>query len=80
MANSRLKIHDDGKEKYESFEAHIYDENNNSIIVGYGADKEEAILNLRIKIDEEIVKVNKLKDIDFTDFDWITWDGKIIDK
>jgi len=79
MSNVRLKIHNDGKEKYESFEARIYDENN-SIIEGYGYDKEEAILNLRLKIDEEIVKVNKLKDIDFEDFDWITSDGKIIDK
>jgi len=80
MSKVRLKIHNDGKEKHESFEARIYDENNNSIIEGYGYDKEEAILNLRLKIDEEIVKVNKLKDIDFEDFDWISWDGKIIDK
>jgi hypothetical protein len=80
MSKTKLKIHNDGKEKYESFEARIYDSSDNKILEAYGADKDEAILNLRIKIDNLIEEVKKLKDIDFDNFDWVSLDGKLIEK
>ena len=80
----KLKIHNDGKEKHNSFEARIYDEDDNYELVGYGEDIPEAIADVKKEIDEEIKRINKLKDIDFTNdinpYVFVSWDGKLIEK
>ena len=43
----RLQIHNDGKEKYQSFEARLNDNDSTVYLEGYGEDKEEAIENLK---------------------------------
>ena len=46
----RLQIHNDGKEKHQSFEARLNDNDSTVYLEGYGEDKEEAIENLKNKL------------------------------
>lgn len=66
----KLQIHDDGKEKYNSFEARLIDPD--SYLEGYGQDKEEAIKELKQKVEQ---KIKEYQEIDWDNFDWIDWKG-----
>lgn len=72
----RLQIHNDGKEKYQSFEARLKEEST-IYLEGFGENKEEAISALNQKVQE---KIQELQNIDYNNFDWIAWDGKVIEK
>lgn len=71
----RLQIHNDGKEKHQSFEARLNDNDSTVYLEGYGEDKEEAIEKLKKQVD---LKIKELQDIDWENFDWISWDGKVL--
>ena len=70
----KLQIHNDGKERYQSFEARLIEEY--SDLSGYGANLEESILELKKKVDEMI---KNLKEIDWENFDIVDWKGEIIE-
>lgn len=71
----KLQIHNDGKEKHQSFEARLDDRNSTVYLGGYGEDKEEAINNLKKQVT---LKIQELQNIDWDNFDWISWDGKVL--
>lgn len=73
----KLQIHNDGKEKYQSFEARLQEVEPLVFLDGYGENKEEAIQNLKTNVQE---KIRELQNIDYNNFDWIAWDGKVINK
>lgn len=70
----KIQVHNDGKEKYDSYEARLkYD---NEFLVCYGQETaEEAIEELKGKVEE---RIKELQNIDWTKFDWIAWDGCIL--
>lgn len=70
-----VNIHNDGKEKYQSFEAMINSCNDYLDLTGYGADQEEAIKELKNKVDEYI---KKLQEIDYSKISFVDWAGKHI--
>lgn len=70
----RLQIHNDGKEKYQSFEARLKEEGV-IYLEGYGENKEEAVEELKKQVD---LKIKELQEIDWGDFDWVSWDGKVL--
>lgn len=72
----RLQIHNDGKEKRQSFEARLDEIESDVYLVGYGSNKEEAITKLKESVN---AKIKELQEIEWDSFDWVTWDGKIID-
>jgi hypothetical protein len=71
----KLQIHNDGKERYQSFEARLI-EYEYSDLSGYGGNLEESILELKKKVDEMI---KNLKEIDWENFDMVDWKGEIIE-
>ena len=71
----KLQIHNDHKKKHQSFEARLNEDESDGYQVGYGPDKEDAIIELRKSIES---KIKELQSIDFDNFDWISWDGKIL--
>lgn len=71
----KLQIHNDGKEKYQSFEARLI-EYEYLDLSGYGANLEESILELKKKVDEMIKNLNE---IDWDNFDMVDWKGEIIE-
>ena len=71
----KLQIHNDHKKKHQSFEASLNEYESDGYQIGYGSDKEEAIMELRKSIES---KIRELQSIDFENFDWISWDGRII--
>lgn len=71
----RLQIHNDGKEKWQSFEAKLDDSESDIYLEGYGYNKEQAISALKECVN---AKIKELQEIDWNSFDWITWDRKII--
>ena len=50
----RLQIHNDGKEKYQSFDARLDDRDRTIYLEGYGENKDEAIENLKKQVDLKI--------------------------
>lgn len=73
----RLQIHNDHKEKHQSFEARLNTDESLIYLEGYGVDKEEAVSGLKKRVSE---KIKELQDIDWDNFDWVSWDGKIVKK
>lgn len=71
----RLQIHNDGKEKCQSFEAKLSYVDSFIHLDGYGYNKEEAISQLKEAVQS---RIKELQEIDWDSFDWVTWDGKII--
>jgi len=55
-----IRLHDDGKKRYQSFEARLYNENGIFELVGYGETKEEAIAELKQRIEEEIAQLQSV--------------------
>lgn len=68
----KLHIHNDGKEKYNSFEARLNDFDSDIYLEGYGQDKEEAIKELKEKVEQ---KIKEYQEIDWSNFDWVDWKG-----
>lgn len=58
----RVTIKNDGKEKHSSFEAKVNEHDSTIYLHGYGADKEEALNDLKAKIS---LKIKELQNIDF---------------
>lgn len=71
----RLQIHNDGKEKWQSFEARLDESESTIYLCGYGENKEQAIEELKNKVQD---KIKELQNINWEEFDWVSWDGKII--
>ena len=71
----RLQIHNDGKEKYQSFEARLDDRDTTIYLEGYGENKDEAIENLKKQVD---LKIKELQEIDWETFDWVSWNGEVL--
>ena len=69
----RLQIHNDCKEKWESFDARLTD--SDTSLYGYGKNKEEAIEELKSNVNKMILE---LQEIDWESFDWISWKGEIL--
>lgn len=70
----RLQIHNDGKEKYSSYEARL--KIDDEFLQCYGQEtKEEAIQEMREKVQKII---EAFQNIDWSDFDWIAWDGRVL--
>lgn len=72
-----IRLHNDGKKKYQSFEARLYNDTGIFELVGYGATKEEAIKELKQLVDEEIAQ---LLAIDYENIAECDWQGKLIQK
>lgn len=68
----KLHIHNDGKEKYNSFDAHLDERYSEVYLNGYGEDKEEAIKELKEKVEQ---KIKEYQEIDGDNFDWVDWKG-----
>ena len=72
----KIKIYDDKKEKHQSWEA-VIDSNilglDDMWIEGYGRDKEEAIENLKIRVNEildDLAKsITELANIDYEQYE-----------
>lgn len=71
----KLQTHNDGKERYQSFEARLDDSESINYLCGYGENKEEAITKLKRQIT---LKIKELQEISYDNFDWISWDGKVL--
>ena len=67
------KIHNDGKEKWQSFEA-TWDEQG-ICLQAYGESEQEAIDNLREERDNLIMNLNN---IDFNEVVYVDWKGDTI--
>jgi len=70
-----VNVHNDGKEKYQSFEAHLNEEESKDCFSGYGADKEEAISELKSHVQ---LKIKELQEINYNDILWVECCGKPI--
>ncbi len=70
----KLQIHNDGKVRHQSFEARLAHEIFD--LDGYGANKDEAIMEAKAKVQ---ALISELQSIDWGSFDWITWDGRVIE-
>lgn len=68
-----IKLHNDGKCNYQSFEATIDDKNDPINLTGYGSNKEEAISNLKEQIT---IYIEKLNNIDYSKITFVDWSGK----
>lgn len=70
----KVQIHNDGKERDHSYEARLKYEN--ELIICYGQPSaEDAIEELKEKVKE---RIKELQEIDWTTFDWISWDGRVL--
>lgn len=65
MKNNKIKveIYDDKKERHQSFEAKLIDKSWTDYLEGYGADQNEAIEDLKHRVD---MRIKTLSNIDFT--------------
>lgn len=70
-----INVHNDGKEKWQSFEATVNNTDDYLDLTGYGATQEEAIEELKKKVDEYI---KKLQGIDYSKINKVDWAGKPI--
>lgn len=68
MKKIKLQIHNDGKEKYNSFEARLDEFDSIVYLEGYGEDKEEAIKELKEKVEQ---KIKEYQEIEWDNFDWV---------
>ena len=68
-----IKIHNDGKEKCQSFEA-TWDEQG-FYLQGYGESEQEAIDNLKKERDILIMNLNN---VDFSEVVYVDWKGDTI--
>ena len=71
----KLQVHNDGKEKWQSFEARLDESASNIYLNGYGKNKEEAISELKTRVED---KIKELQSIDWDNFDWVAWDGRVL--
>lgn len=71
----KLQIHNDGKEKWQSYDARLDESESNIYLNGYGQNKEEAVSELKTRVED---KIKELQNIDWNNFDWIAWDGKVL--
>lgn len=71
----KLQVHNDGKEKWQSFEARLDESASNIYLNGYGENKEEAISELKTRVED---KIKELQSIDWDNFDWVAWDGRVL--
>lgn len=64
----KLKIHNDGKNKHQSFEVSLDDSESTAYLIGYGENVEEGKEQLKKQIEKYI---QELQSIDFEKFDWV---------
>ena len=57
----KLQTHNDGKERYQSFEARLDDSESINYLCGYGENKEEAITKLKRQITLKIKELQEEK-------------------
>lgn len=74
MEEVKLKLHNDGKEKWQSFEMYV---DMNGSLYGYGQNEEEAKEELKEKVN---ALIDKLKSIDFDDPEIVDYKGDKIAK
>lgn len=71
-----IKIHNDGKEKHQSFEASVFNvEENNTEIIGYGESLVEALYEMKLKLNSKILE---LQNINYDNFIYVDCVGKEI--
>jgi hypothetical protein len=71
-----IKIHNDGKEKYQSFEASIDSKDIDDYnLIGYGETEEEAISELEVLIDK---RIKLLQNIDWDKIRYVDCVGKTV--
>lgn len=63
-----VKIHNDGKEKWQSFDASLDDSKSDIYLCGYGSNKEEAINELKLNVQK---KIEELQSINFDNLNWV---------
>lgn len=73
----KLQIHNDGKERYNSFEARLDEYDSLIYLEGYGEDREEAIKELKEKVEQ---KIKEYQAIDWENFYWVDWKGEKLDE
>ena len=71
----KLQIHNDGKKKWQSYDARLDESKSNIYLNGYGQNKEEAVSELKTRVED---KIKELQNIDWNNFDWIAWDGEVL--
>lgn len=64
-----VKIHNDGKEKRESFEARLEDIN----LTGFGSTQEEAIADLKRLVQGLVAS---LRNVNYDDVTMVDWQGQ----
>lgn len=68
----QLKVHNDGKEKWQSFKVSLFDtEENDTIVTGYGENLLEAYTEMQRLLDEKIMKLQHAKSIGLSNFIWV---------
>ena len=70
-----IRLHNDGKKKWQSFEARLYNNSGFYELVGYGATKEEAVAELKRCVDKEIAQ---LQAVNYENVTMCDWQGKPI--
>jgi len=73
----KVNIHNDYKEKKDSFGATLNEEESYIFMDGYGASEEEAINDLKISI---LRKIEELKNIDFSKIIYVDCLGEPINQ
>lgn len=63
-----VKIHNDHKEKWQSFDASLDDSKSDIYLCGYGSNKEEAINELKLNVQK---KIEELQSINFDNVSWV---------
>ena len=71
----KLQVHNDGKEKWQSYDARLDESESNIYLNGYGQNKEEAVSELKTRVED---KIKELQNIDWNNFYWIAWDGEVL--
>ena len=72
-----VKVHNDGKEKWQSFDASLDDSKSDIYLCGYGSNKEEAIEELKLNIKK---KIEELQNINFDNITFVDCLGNPIQK
>ena len=85
-----IRIYNDKKEKYQSFEARLYEDDSNELVqknrydslIGYGQDEAEAIANLKELVFQHISELEQkacaLAKMDFFQHVECNYDGEKI--
>lgn len=70
-----VQIHDDGKGKNYSLYADLNESESDINVFGSGENKEEAIYQLKLKVD---LKIIELQSIDYNNITWVDCTGNPI--